>query len=232
MERGCIARGVACSAREARATMTRCAASHRSRPLRSSCWRSPRPRCSPRRAAAAPASGRWRERRRRRRWRRRLRREAAAAATAAMATAASSTSSSSSSSRSFVVRDPGGARARAAASSAGRSRSCAGVRARARSATRASARPAPRPPRTIRRSRPTPSRRRRRGCTRDIQRAWSERDDAALERMLGADLLVEWRRRLADFASKGWVNEVAIRRGPEVDVRRPRQPRRAATRIA
>jgi predicted lipid-binding transport protein (Tim44 family) len=51
----------------------------------------------------------------------------------------------------------------------------------------------------------------------DIQAAWSARDDAALEPLLGADLLVEWRRRLADFAAKGWVNEVAIRRGPQVD---------------
>ena len=51
----------------------------------------------------------------------------------------------------------------------------------------------------------------------DIQRAWSERDDAALERMLGPDLLAEWRRRLADFARKGWVNEVAITRGPDVE---------------
>jgi len=51
----------------------------------------------------------------------------------------------------------------------------------------------------------------------DVQRAWSERDDAALERMLGLALLVEWRRRLADFASKGWVNEVTIQRGPKVD---------------
>ena len=50
-----------------------------------------------------------------------------------------------------------------------------------------------------------------------IQQAWSERDDAALERMLGADLLVEWRRRLADFAAKGWVNEVTVRRGPGVE---------------
>ena len=50
-----------------------------------------------------------------------------------------------------------------------------------------------------------------------IQQAWSERDDAALQRMLGADLLVEWRRRLADFAAKGWVNEVIVRRGPEVE---------------
>lgn len=51
----------------------------------------------------------------------------------------------------------------------------------------------------------------------DVQRAWTERDDAALERLLGGDLLVEWRRRLADFASKGWVNEVAVRRGPVVE---------------
>jgi predicted lipid-binding transport protein (Tim44 family) len=51
---------------------------------------------------------------------------------------------------------------------------------------------------------------------RGIQRAWGDHDDAALERMLGPDLLVEWRRRLADFARKGWVNEVAIRSGPQV----------------
>ena len=51
----------------------------------------------------------------------------------------------------------------------------------------------------------------------DIQRAWSERDVAALERMLGPGLLVEWRRRLADFERKGWINEVAITRGPEVE---------------
>jgi predicted lipid-binding transport protein (Tim44 family) len=50
----------------------------------------------------------------------------------------------------------------------------------------------------------------------DIQRAWSARDDAALARMLGPDLLVEWRRRLADFATRGWVNEVSVLRGPEV----------------
>jgi predicted lipid-binding transport protein (Tim44 family) len=49
-----------------------------------------------------------------------------------------------------------------------------------------------------------------------LQRAWSERDDAALKRMLGPDLLVEWRRRLADFKLKGWVNEVKILKGPDV----------------
>ena len=50
----------------------------------------------------------------------------------------------------------------------------------------------------------------------DVQRAWSERDDETLARLLGPDLLVEWRRRLADFAARGWANEVAIRSGPHV----------------
>ncbi len=50
----------------------------------------------------------------------------------------------------------------------------------------------------------------------DVQRAWSERDDESLARLLGPDLLVEWCRRLADFAARGWVNEVAIRGGPQV----------------
>lgn len=50
-----------------------------------------------------------------------------------------------------------------------------------------------------------------------VQRAWSERDDAALERMLGPDLLVEWRRRLADFESNGWHNEVTLRGDPRVE---------------
>lgn len=51
----------------------------------------------------------------------------------------------------------------------------------------------------------------------DVQQAWSARDDDALARMLGPDLLVEWRRRLADFAAKGWANEVSVLRGPEVE---------------
>ena len=42
------------------------------------------------------------------------------------------------------------------------------------------------------------------------QTAWDERDDAALERLLVPDLLVEWRRRLADFARKGWRNRVEV----------------------
>ncbi len=51
----------------------------------------------------------------------------------------------------------------------------------------------------------------------DIQQAWSTRDVAALVGMLGPDLLTEWRRRLADFAAKGWVNEVSVLRGPVVE---------------
>ena len=51
----------------------------------------------------------------------------------------------------------------------------------------------------------------------DIQQAWSARDVAALAGMLGPDLLTEWRRRLADFAAKGWVNEVSVLRGPVVE---------------
>ena len=38
---------------------------------------------------------------------------------------------------------------------------------------------------------------------RDVQRAWDAQDIPALERMVGPDLLVEWRRRLDDFAGQG-----------------------------
>jgi len=50
-----------------------------------------------------------------------------------------------------------------------------------------------------------------------VQQAWSARDDAALERLIGSDLLVEWRRRLDGYKAQRWVNEVEIRRGPEVE---------------
>ena len=46
---------------------------------------------------------------------------------------------------------------------------------------------------------------------RDIQTAWDERDIPALERMVGPELMVEWRRRLDDFAAKGWHNRVVVR---------------------
>ena len=46
---------------------------------------------------------------------------------------------------------------------------------------------------------------------RDIQDAWDRRDIAALEAMVGPELMVEWRRRLDDFAAKGWHNRVVVR---------------------
>ena len=47
------------------------------------------------------------------------------------------------------------------------------------------------------------------------QRAWDARDHAALERLVGSELMVEWRRRLDDFASKGWHNRVHVHEAPE-----------------
>ena len=47
------------------------------------------------------------------------------------------------------------------------------------------------------------------------QRAWDARDHAALERLVGTDLLVEWRRRLDDFEKKGWHNRVRVHEAPE-----------------
>ncbi|QEC50474.1 hypothetical protein FSW04_24775 [Baekduia soli] len=40
----------------------------------------------------------------------------------------------------------------------------------------------------------------------EIQRRWSANDIEGLERLVGPDLMVEWRRRLKDFARKGWRN--------------------------
>lgn len=45
---------------------------------------------------------------------------------------------------------------------------------------------------------------------RDAQAAWDARDDAWLQRLLSPELLVEWRRRLADFADRGWHNRVEV----------------------
>ncbi|MBB4663827.1 TIM44-like domain-containing protein [Conexibacter arvalis] len=42
------------------------------------------------------------------------------------------------------------------------------------------------------------------------QHAWDARDDRALAELLVPDLLVEWRRRLDDFARKGWHNRVEV----------------------
>jgi predicted lipid-binding transport protein (Tim44 family) len=49
-----------------------------------------------------------------------------------------------------------------------------------------------------------------------IQHAWDQRDDRALQTMVGDDLLVEWRLRMQDFAARGWHNRVRVLRGPEV----------------
>ena len=45
------------------------------------------------------------------------------------------------------------------------------------------------------------------------QAAWDARDVERLGQLVGPDLLVEWTRRLDDFARKGWHNRVAV--GPE-----------------
>ena len=45
---------------------------------------------------------------------------------------------------------------------------------------------------------------------REVQSAWDDRDNARLAALLGADLLAEWERRLADFDRKGWHNRVEV----------------------
>ncbi|WP_372791711.1 TIM44-like domain-containing protein, partial [Paraconexibacter sp.] len=50
-----------------------------------------------------------------------------------------------------------------------------------------------------------------------VQHAWSENDVARLRAMVGAELMVEWERRLADFRKKGWRNKVDVQSGPEVE---------------
>ncbi|HEX8102072.1 MAG TPA: Tim44-like domain-containing protein [Solirubrobacteraceae bacterium] len=52
---------------------------------------------------------------------------------------------------------------------------------------------------------------------REVQAAWTARDETALARYLGPDLLVEWKRRLADFERKGWHNVCELRADPEVE---------------
>jgi predicted lipid-binding transport protein (Tim44 family) len=49
-----------------------------------------------------------------------------------------------------------------------------------------------------------------------VQRAWDAGDRPGLERLLGDDLLEEWRLRLADFSARGWRSRVTVLRGPEV----------------
>jgi predicted lipid-binding transport protein (Tim44 family) len=52
---------------------------------------------------------------------------------------------------------------------------------------------------------------------REVQSAWDERDEARLATLLGPDLLVEWKRHLADFERKGWHNRVQVLGDVQVD---------------
>jgi predicted lipid-binding transport protein (Tim44 family) len=49
------------------------------------------------------------------------------------------------------------------------------------------------------------------------QQAWDARDVERLSALVGDDLMVEWRRRLDDFAAKGWRNRVAVTQTPRID---------------
>ena len=51
---------------------------------------------------------------------------------------------------------------------------------------------------------------------RAAQMAWDARDRAALAKLVGPDLLVEWNRRLDDFDRKHWHNRVEVLAEPEV----------------
>jgi predicted lipid-binding transport protein (Tim44 family) len=46
--------------------------------------------------------------------------------------------------------------------------------------------------------------------------AWDARDREGLARLVGPDLLVEWKRRLDDFDQKGWHNRVEVLGDPRV----------------
>ena len=50
----------------------------------------------------------------------------------------------------------------------------------------------------------------------ELQRAWSDLDDGALERGLGPELLADWRRGLQRCERRGWIAERAIVEGPRV----------------
>jgi predicted lipid-binding transport protein (Tim44 family) len=52
---------------------------------------------------------------------------------------------------------------------------------------------------------------------RHVQERWSENDVAALERVVDASLMEEWRRRLEDFRAKGWRNVVDVGDDPEIE---------------
>lgn len=49
------------------------------------------------------------------------------------------------------------------------------------------------------------------------QEAWDGRDLSRLSALVGDDLLVEWKRRLDDFAAKGWHNRVSVLAAPQIE---------------
>ena len=52
---------------------------------------------------------------------------------------------------------------------------------------------------------------------RDIVAAWNQGDRDTLGQLIGADLLVEWARRLDDFDRRGWRNITEVLGEPQVD---------------
>ena len=50
----------------------------------------------------------------------------------------------------------------------------------------------------------------------EIQRAWDARDIDRLAQLAGPDLLEEWRRRLDDYARRGWHNRVEVLGEPQI----------------
>lgn len=52
---------------------------------------------------------------------------------------------------------------------------------------------------------------------RTCQVAWDGDDRARLAELVGGDLLVEWTKRLDDFAAKGWHNRVTVLADPNVE---------------
>src|SRR5207244_2212172 len=47
--------------------------------------------------------------------------------------------------------------------------------------------------------------------------AWDARDQKTLAAMVFPDLMIEWKRRLDDFAHKGWHNRVKVLTGPSIE---------------
>jgi predicted lipid-binding transport protein (Tim44 family) len=51
----------------------------------------------------------------------------------------------------------------------------------------------------------------------EVQKAWDGRDRGRLGQLVGADLMVEWKRRLDHFDAIRWHNRVEVREGPAVE---------------